>query len=215
MPTKTRRRSAARSPHLSRAMKAPRIRESEGVLADGARVEGWTHEQYLARWRPEEDHVAGLEEEVQLGQCAGRRPRPPGRVRHRPPLGQRLDAAQRAGRLDTELDRLRRSRCWSATRSATSHSPPKPPRCSTPWSPTATNARPSSSPRTSRSARGRRSSVTRSRWPPWSTGWCTTPRSSTSKATATGSKNAARSSPTNDQTVQNSTVVNRPGFDRR
>jgi DNA replication protein DnaC len=35
------------------------------------------------------------------------------------------------------------------------------------------------------------------------------------KATATGSKTAARRSPANDQTVQNSIAANRPGFNRR
>lgn len=44
--------------HLARAMKAPRIRESAGTLAERARAEGWSHEQYLARV---------LEEEVREG----------------------------------------------------------------------------------------------------------------------------------------------------
>jgi DNA replication protein DnaC len=39
---------------------------------------------------------------------AGRPPRPPRCLRHRPQWVQRLDAAQRAGRLDPELDKLRR-----------------------------------------------------------------------------------------------------------
>jgi DNA replication protein DnaC len=34
--------------HYARAMKAPRIRESAGRLADQARDAGWTHEEYLA-----------------------------------------------------------------------------------------------------------------------------------------------------------------------
>lgn len=48
--------------HLARAMKAPRIRDSAAALADRARAEGSTHEQYLARV---------LEEEVLAGETSG------------------------------------------------------------------------------------------------------------------------------------------------
>ena len=153
--------------HLSRALKAPRIRQSAAALADRARAEGWDHEQYLARV---------LEEEVLARETSGSRQRvraarlpavktlddfdfgfqrsvrkqvvlhlaqldfllegsnvvflgPPGtgkthlsialavqaaRRGHRVAFAtahqwvQRLDGAQRAGRLDVELDRLRR-----------------------------------------------------------------------------------------------------------
>jgi hypothetical protein len=54
----------------------------------------------------------------------------------------RLDGAQRAGRLDEELDRLRRIPLLVSTGSATSPSNPKPPPSATPWSPPATNAPP-------------------------------------------------------------------------
>lgn len=40
--------------HLSRAMKAPRIRDTAGPLADRARAENWTHEDYLVRVLEEE-----------------------------------------------------------------------------------------------------------------------------------------------------------------
>ncbi|MER6217510.1 hypothetical protein ABT213_26095 [Streptomyces sp. NPDC001674] len=34
--------------YLTRALKAPALRDSVGRLADRARAEGWTHEEYLA-----------------------------------------------------------------------------------------------------------------------------------------------------------------------
>src|SRR5215475_8804105 len=52
--------------HLARAMKAPRIRDSADTLADKARAEGWTHQQYLARV---------LEEEVLARETSGSRQR--------------------------------------------------------------------------------------------------------------------------------------------
>jgi DNA replication protein DnaC len=153
--------------HLARALKAPRIRDTAAGLAERARAENWTHEQYLARV---------LEEEVLARESSGSRQRvkaarlpaiktlddfdftyqrsvrkqlvlhlaqldflfeagnvvflgPPGtgkthlsialavqaaRRGHRVAFAtahqwvQRLDAAQRGGRLDAELDRLRR-----------------------------------------------------------------------------------------------------------
>ena len=153
--------------HLARALKAPRIREAATPLAERARAENWTFEDYLARV---------LEEEVLARETSGARLRvraarlpavktiedfdftfqrsvrkqvvlhlaqldflleaknvlffgPPGtgkthlsialavqaaRRGHRVAFAtahqwvQRLDAAQRAGRLDAELDKLRR-----------------------------------------------------------------------------------------------------------
>lgn len=52
--------------HLARAMKAPRIRDSAAALADRARAEGSTHEQYLARV---------LDEEVLARETSGSRQR--------------------------------------------------------------------------------------------------------------------------------------------
>ena len=60
MPTKTTTRTAARSTtgttrdvtaelvYLTRALKAPTLREAVGRLAERARTEGWTHEEFLA-----------------------------------------------------------------------------------------------------------------------------------------------------------------------
>jgi DNA replication protein DnaC len=142
--------------HLTRMLKAPRIRRAAGPLAERARAEGWDYQRYLA---------AVLQEEVIAWETSGGAARvkaarlpavktlddfdfsfqrsvrkqliannvvflgPPGtgkthlsialavqaaRRGHRVAFAtahqwvQRLDAAQRAGRLDSELERLRR-----------------------------------------------------------------------------------------------------------
>jgi DNA replication protein DnaC len=48
MPAKTARDLAAELAFLARALKAPSLREAAGRLAERARAEGWTHEEFLA-----------------------------------------------------------------------------------------------------------------------------------------------------------------------
>ena len=130
----------------------------------------------------------------------GRPPRPPGRLRHRPPVGQPARTPPtRAGRLDDGAGPARpHPAAGLSTRSATSRSIPRPPRCSSRWSPPATNALADRQLATSPSAPGPRSSATPSRSRRWSTASSTTPRSSSSKATATGSRTDARRWPPGD-----------------
>ena len=45
--TKTARDVSAEITYLTRALKAPTLRESAGRLAERARSESWTHEEYL------------------------------------------------------------------------------------------------------------------------------------------------------------------------
>src|SRR3954452_18492723 len=58
--------SSSELAHLSRALKAPRIRQAAAVLADRARAEDWAYEEYLARV---------LEEEVLARETSGSRQR--------------------------------------------------------------------------------------------------------------------------------------------
>jgi DNA replication protein DnaC len=46
--TNTRRDVSAELAYLTRALKAPTLRESAGRLAERARAENWSHEEYLA-----------------------------------------------------------------------------------------------------------------------------------------------------------------------
>jgi hypothetical protein len=46
--TKTARDVSAEIAYLTRALKAPTLRESAGRLAERARSESWTHQEYLA-----------------------------------------------------------------------------------------------------------------------------------------------------------------------
>jgi hypothetical protein len=64
--TKTARDVSAEIVYLTRALKAPTLRESAGRLAERARSESWTHEEYLAA-------------------CLQREGRRPGRPRRRRP----------------------------------------------------------------------------------------------------------------------------------
>jgi predicted DNA binding CopG/RHH family protein len=54
--------AAAELAHLTRALKAPRIRRVAGPLAERARAEGWDYQRYLA---------AVLEEEVLARETSG------------------------------------------------------------------------------------------------------------------------------------------------
>jgi hypothetical protein len=50
--TKTARDLTAELVFLTRALKAPSLREAAGRLAERARAEGWTHEEFLAARSP-------------------------------------------------------------------------------------------------------------------------------------------------------------------
>jgi hypothetical protein len=128
---------------------------------------------------------------------------------------QRLDTAQQAGRLDAELDRLRRIPLLVCDE--VGYIPFEPEAAALFYALVANGYERASMIVSSNKpfSAGPRSSATPSPWPPWSTDSSTTPRSSTSKASPTDSKTDARNSPPNDQTVQNSAVAQRPDFDRR
>jgi DNA replication protein DnaC len=51
---KTARDVSAEIAYLTRALKAPSLRESAGRLAERARAESWTHEEYLAAFMQRE-----------------------------------------------------------------------------------------------------------------------------------------------------------------
>jgi DNA replication protein DnaC len=183
---------AAELAFVTRALKAPTLREAVPRLAERARAESWSHEEFL---------VACLQREVSARESHGGE----GRIRAarfpaRKSLeefdfdharGLRRDVIAHLGTLDFAAAKENviflgppgtgkthlaiglavrawqagpATRCWSSTRSATSRSQPGRPACSSSSYPPATSAPASSSPATSRSAAGARSSATK--WSP-------------------------------------------------
>ena len=74
MPTTSSRDVSAEIAYLTRALKAPSLREAVTRLAERARAESWTHEEYLA---------ACLQREVAARESHGRE----GRIRAAPVPG--------------------------------------------------------------------------------------------------------------------------------
>src|ERR1700720_2310023 len=77
--------------YLTRALEAPTLRESVSRLAERARAESWTHEEFLAACLQREVAAReshGGEGRIPAARLPPRRPgRAPGHVRHRRPVG--------------------------------------------------------------------------------------------------------------------------------
>ena len=188
MTTKTTRTAAVSSSNrdltaeisfLTLALKAPTMREAVARLAERARTESWTHEEFLVACLQREvsareshggegriraarfpsrksleefdfDHARGLKRDLiaHLGTLDFVTAKdnvvflgPPGTGKTHLAIGIAIRACQAGHRVlfATASEWVAPTRSWWSTKSATSRSNPKPPTCSSNWSPAATS----------------------------------------------------------------------------